>query len=235
MNVAPMILRFCSGSMTPASRSRNSVDASTKTSGSCSRSKRLRICAASFEPQDAVVDEDAGQLVADRAVNDQRRDRRVDAAAQRADDAPAADLRANPRRRLLDKRRHRPVAGAAADAVREVAQDLEAAVRCARLRDETAARRAARSASAIAATGALALVATTANPAGAAATKSPWLAQTRISAGTSANSAAGRQPRRPTDPACPAPVAIVTVAWPNSRCGAGATRPPSACAISCMP
>ena len=37
----------------------------------------------------------------------------------------------------------------------------------------------------MAATGALALVATTANPAGAAATKSPWLAHTRISAGTS--------------------------------------------------
>ena len=33
MNVAPMIFRFCSGSVTPASRSRNSVDASTNTSG----------------------------------------------------------------------------------------------------------------------------------------------------------------------------------------------------------
>jgi hypothetical protein len=62
MNVAPMILRFFSGSVTPARRSRNSVDASTNTSGSCSRSKRLRICAASSEPQHAVVDEDAGQL-----------------------------------------------------------------------------------------------------------------------------------------------------------------------------
>ena len=41
---------------------------------------------------------------------------------------PVADLRANLRRRLLDKRRHRPVAGAAADAVGEVAQDLEAAL-----------------------------------------------------------------------------------------------------------
>ena len=35
------------------------------------------------EPQHAVVDEDARQLIADRAVNEQRRDRRVDAAAQR--------------------------------------------------------------------------------------------------------------------------------------------------------
>ena len=42
----------------------------------------------------------------------------------------------------------------------------------------------------IAATGAFALVATTENPFGAAATKSPWLAQTRISGGTPANSGA---------------------------------------------
>ena len=39
----------------------------------------------------------------------------------------------------------------------------------------------------MAATGAFALVATTEKPAGAAATKSPWLAQTRISSGTPAN------------------------------------------------
>ena len=35
------------------------------------------------EPQHAVVDEDARQLIADRAVNEQRGDRRIDAAAQR--------------------------------------------------------------------------------------------------------------------------------------------------------
>ena len=45
-----------------------------------------------------------------------------------ADDAAVADLRANPRRRLVDERRHRPVAGAAADVEREVPQDLEAAI-----------------------------------------------------------------------------------------------------------
>ena len=128
MNVAPMILRFCSGSVTPASRSRNSVDASTNTSGSCSRSKRFADLRGLVEPQHAVVDEDARQPVADGAVDEQRRDRRVDAAAQRADHAAVADLRADPRRRLLDERRHRPVAGAAADVVREVPEDLEAAL-----------------------------------------------------------------------------------------------------------
>src|SRR2546426_5804213 len=80
------------------------------------------------ESQDAVVDEDTRQLIADGATNEQRRDRRVDAAAQRADDASAVYLLSDPRRRLVDKRRHRPVAGAAADAEREVTQDLEAAL-----------------------------------------------------------------------------------------------------------
>jgi len=73
----------------------------------------------------------------------------------------------------------------------------------------------------MAATGAFALVAETAKPGGAAATKSPWLAQTRISGGTWSNSAPGS--------------VTVTSAWPNSRCCAGLTVPPSAEAISCMP
>ena len=61
-------------------------------------------------------------------MQDQRRNRGVDAAAQRADDAAAADLRADARGRLLYKRRHRPVAAAAADAEREVAEDFEPAL-----------------------------------------------------------------------------------------------------------
>ena len=114
--------------MTPASRSRNSVEASTNTQRQLQPLEALADLRRFVQPQHAVVDEDARQPVADRAVDDERRDRRVDAAAQRADDPPVADLRADPRRRLFDKRRHRPVAGAAADAVREVAQDLEAAL-----------------------------------------------------------------------------------------------------------
>ena len=80
-----------------------------------------------------------------------------------------------------------------------------------------------RSRSSIAATGALALVAITAKPGGAGATRSPWLAQTRKLAGQRLNSGA-----RPASLTC-------TSAWPNSRCGAGATSPPSASVISCMP
>ena len=81
------------------------------------------------EPQHAVVDENTRQLIADRAMKDQGGDSGIDAAAERAHDTAASDLRADPRRRLLDERRHRPVAGAAADPVGEVPQNLEAAFR----------------------------------------------------------------------------------------------------------
>ena len=80
------------------------------------------------EAHDAVVDEDAGQPIADGAMDEERRDGRVDAAAQAAHHSPVADLRADALGRLLDERRHRPVAGAAADVVGEVAQDVEAAI-----------------------------------------------------------------------------------------------------------
>ena len=43
--------------------------------------------------QQPVIDEDAGELLADRLVQQRRRDRAVDAARQAADDAAAADLR----------------------------------------------------------------------------------------------------------------------------------------------
>ena len=47
-------------------------------------------------PHDAVVDEDARQAIADRAVDQHRRDRRVDAAAQPAHDPALTNLRADP-------------------------------------------------------------------------------------------------------------------------------------------
>ena len=62
-------------------------------------------------------------------MDDQRRHRRIDAAAERADNASAIDPCANPRGRLCHERRHRPVAGTAADAVCEIAEDFEAALR----------------------------------------------------------------------------------------------------------
>ena len=88
------------------------------------------------QSQQAVVDENARQLVGNGAMENQRRDRRVDAAAQRADDAPAAHLAPNPCGCLVHEGRHRPVAGAAADAEGEIPQDLEAPFRVDHLRVE---------------------------------------------------------------------------------------------------
>ena len=72
-------------------------------------------------PHQAVVDEDAGQLVADRLVDQHRRDRRIDAAGEAADDAALADLGADRRARLGAEGGHRPVALHPGDVVDEIA------------------------------------------------------------------------------------------------------------------
>ncbi len=78
------------------------------------------------QPQQAVVDEDARQAVPNRAVQQDRGDRRVDTAREPTHDPPLAHLRPNPRDALLHKRRHRPIPTAAADVVGEVAKDRRA-------------------------------------------------------------------------------------------------------------
>src|SRR5581483_6330338 len=74
--------------------------------------------------EEPVVDEDAGQMVADGAMDQRRDDGRVDAAGERTDDA----LRANPlpdaRHPLVDEALHRPVRRGAADAEDEIPEDL---------------------------------------------------------------------------------------------------------------
>jgi hypothetical protein len=75
------------------------------------------------EPQQAVVDEHAGELLADRLVDQHRGDRAVDAAGQPADHAPRADLRADLLDRLLLEGAHGPVALAAGDLAHEVADE----------------------------------------------------------------------------------------------------------------
>ena len=139
--------------------------------------------------QQAVVDEDARELVADRLVHEQRGDRRVDAAGQRAEHALAADLRADPLDLLLDHRGRRPGRRRAGDVVEEVLQhvlpvrrvhdlgvELDAVERRAR-RPRT--RRSASTASRR----------RRARPSGGAVTESRWLIQTVCSAGRPANSA----------------------------------------------
>ena len=74
----------------------------------------------------AVIDEDAGELVADRLVDEHRGDRRIDAARQAADHPALADLRADRLARLGAERRHRPVALQSRDLMDEIGDQLGA-------------------------------------------------------------------------------------------------------------
>ena len=65
------------------------------------------------ESQQSGVDEHAGQLLADRPMDQRCRDRRVDAAGQPENDFFAADLRLDVTDRLFDIVRHVPVGAAA--------------------------------------------------------------------------------------------------------------------------
>ena len=139
-----------------------------------------------------MVDEDAGELVADRLVDEQRRDRRVDAARERAEHALAADLGADPLDLLLDHRGRRPRGRRAGDAVEEVLQHLLAVRRVHDLGVELDAVEAALGAS-NAATGVDGEPAVTRAPSGGAVTESRWLIQTVCSAGRPAKSAPPRR------------------------------------------
>src|SRR3954463_13756118 len=77
--------------------------------------------------KEAVVDEDAHQAIADRAVKQCCSDGRIDAARKSADHLAGTDLLAESLDRFLYERAHRPGAGALADFVEEVVEDLLAA------------------------------------------------------------------------------------------------------------
>ena len=88
------------------------------------------------EPHQPVIDEDAGELVADRFVDQHGGDRGVDAARQAADHPALADLGAD----LLDHAaaigRHRPVGFEPDDVVNEISEQLAAVWRVHHLRVE---------------------------------------------------------------------------------------------------
>ena len=140
-----MTLRFCSGSVTSLSRSRNRSAASTKSNGSCSLVKRSRTCAASFSR--------SRPLSTKMHVNRSPIARCTSSAAtvestppeRPSTTRPSPDLFADPRHALLDERRHRPVAvGNRTRRTRNCGESGPPA-RCARLRDGTAGRRVPRS------------------------------------------------------------------------------------------
>ena len=86
--------------------------------------------------QEAVVDEDGGDLGTDGTQENGGGDRRIDAAGQAADHAIVADTLAEVGHRLLDERLHLPQPLAAACVVEEVAQHQAAVRRMAHLRME---------------------------------------------------------------------------------------------------
>ena len=86
--------------------------------------------------QQAVVDEDAGELVADGLVDQHRGHGGIDAAGQAADHPAGADLGADARDGLLAEGLHGPVAPAAGDVAHEVADQLRALRRVHHLRME---------------------------------------------------------------------------------------------------
>ena len=73
-----------------------------------------------------MIDEDAGELLADRFVDQHGGDRRVDAAGQAADHAALADLLADFLDRLVLEGAHGPVAGEARDLAHEIADQRRA-------------------------------------------------------------------------------------------------------------
>jgi hypothetical protein len=75
------------------------------------------------EPKEAVIDEHAGELLADRLMDEHRGDGGIDTARQSANHPAFADLAADFLDRLVLERAHGPVAGAAGDVAHEVAQD----------------------------------------------------------------------------------------------------------------
>ena len=63
------------------------------------------------EPQQAVIDEHAGELIADRFMDQHGGDRQIDAAGEAANHLASAHLRADFLDRFLAEGAHRPVAG----------------------------------------------------------------------------------------------------------------------------
>ena len=123
-----MVLRLRSGSVTPASLPRNrsaavDVDQRDVEVAAEQVDHLLRLAVA----QQAGVDEDAGELVADGLVDEQRRRRRESTPPERPQITPArAHLLAHARHGLRPVGLDRPVALQAGDPVGEVAQEVGA-------------------------------------------------------------------------------------------------------------
>ena len=216
MNVSPMRLRFFSGSVTPASCARK-------------RSLRLHVHERHLEvvaerlddllglavAQQAVVDEHARQLVADRAVHEQRRDGGVDAAREAADDALVADLLADALDLLVDHGERRPRRGRVAGVGRGSSCSMSVPRGVCRPRGGTARRRARARGPPSPRSARRGDEAVTPKPSGARTTASLWLIQHVVDV------ARGRANSTP-------PRVGSSAVLPNSAVPVRPTSPPSA-------
>ena len=124
MNSLPMVLRFCSGIGDAGERGEKRLGRVDVHERNVVVAAEQRDHLVGFgEPQQPVVDEHAGEPLADRLVDQHRRHRRVDAAREPADHPALADLGADLLDRLLLEGAHGPVALAAGDLAHEVAQE----------------------------------------------------------------------------------------------------------------
>ena len=132
MNSRPMILRFSSGSVTPASAVRNAFGRVHHVQLDPGRGHEVLLDLLGLAlAQQPVVDEHAGQPGADGPLHQRRGDRRVHAAGQPADRAAVADLRADALDLLLDDAARRPGRAGSPRRVQEPAQHLPCRARCA--------------------------------------------------------------------------------------------------------
>ena len=172
--------------------------------------------------QQAVVDEHAGELIADRAVDERRGGRRVDASREAADHPSVADLGAHRCDLLVDHRGGRPALLEARDLAQEAVEDLGAVGRVddlgveldpvqARARGSRRRRPASRG-----------WRRARRSPVGGSKTLSRWLIQHCCSCGS-------------PDSSRPPPSARTSEVRPNSPASAPSTRPPSTWTIACIP
>ena len=127
MNSAPMILRLASGSVTPRERGEIAL-AGVDADDLHAEVPREHVhhLVALVVAQQAVVDEHAGQLLADGLVQQRRHHRGIDAAREPEQHAALAHLGAHARDGVVDDVARRPGVGAAADVVHEALVDARA-------------------------------------------------------------------------------------------------------------
>ena len=215
-----MILRFLSGSTTPARPVEEPLRRVHADDRQAEVAERLEDLPALVLAQEARVHEDAAEPLPHGLAQENRRDGRVDAARERAEDDARLQLLAQARDRRVAEARHRPRRLRAADVVEEVLEHLGAVLGVVDLRvaldavevRATRPRTPRRERSAV--------VAVTENPAGADSTWSPWLIQIVST---------GPRPRKRRPPE------TFTCARPYSRPGALPTLPPKRCASHIIP